>query len=325
MKPLVSIITPTYNHEEFIADCIVSVLRQDYRDWEMIIIDDASTDKTLSIISKFSKIDKRIRIISHKKNWGITNLKKTYNQALKLAHGELIAILEGDDFWPTNKLRKQVAAFTDKKVVLSYGNWAMTNQSGDAIYLKNYCGFNKNLLNNAPLGSILKLFLTLKFDLGSQTVIIRKKALDKIGGFQNSRFYPFIDIPTYLSLTLVGNFYYLPEVLGYYRRTKQSSWFHFAKLSKIIGREELRNCVNSFTKINSKKLINKLDWEKINKQQVQFLALKRRGRRLSLFFNGVLFKSDLVSRFVIFCAKIMFALQTFFLSVIKIFNLFFLL
>jgi len=284
----ISIITPTFNHEKYISQCIFSVINQTYKNWEMIIIDDASTDKTLSIVKDFSKKDKRIKIIHHKTNWGIKRLKKTYNQALRYATGDLIAILEGDDFWPTDKLEKQIKAFDDKNVIFSYGNWAMTNQSGKIVYIRSYQKFNKEFLNNDPPPSILNLFFTLKFDIGSQTVMIRKKTLVDIGGFQNDKHYPFVDIPTYLSLSLKGKFIYISSLLGYYRRTKKSCWFNFASLSKTMGREEIRNCINNFVKKKAKDFSKTLDWQKIEKEQNRYLLKRRLFRFLSIGVNRLM-------------------------------------
>jgi len=287
MKPLVSIITPTYNHEKYISQCIESVINQSCKNWEMIIIDDCSTDETVKIVKKFLK-DKQIKLIHHKTNWGIKRLKDSYNQALKLAKGEFIAILEGDDFWPKNKLKTQTKAFEDKNVVLSYGNWAMTNQSGKTIYVRDYKNFDKNLLENQPKPSILKLFLTLKFDIGSQTVMIRKNVLDRIGGFKNDKHYPFVDIPTYLHLALKEKFAYLPYLLGYYRRTENSSWFNFVSQSQTMGREEMKNCINNFVKTKAKGFSETLNWQEIERKQNQYL-LKRKILHLpSVIFNKFL-------------------------------------
>src|SRR5437588_302353 len=116
--PLVSIITPTYNHERFIGPCIASLCDQAYGNWEQIIIDDGSTDNTAEVISKFK--DPRIRY-QYQQNQGPIELARTYNRALGMAKGDLIAILEGDDFWPHDKLATLVPCFLDDRVVLAYG------------------------------------------------------------------------------------------------------------------------------------------------------------------------------------------------------------
>src|SRR5437667_7605704 len=99
--PLVSVITPAYNHRRFIGPCIESLLGQTYTNWEQIIIDDGSTDDTAEVVRSYS--DPRIRYF-HQENQGIDALAQTYNRALNLSRGELIAVLEGDDLWPEDKL-----------------------------------------------------------------------------------------------------------------------------------------------------------------------------------------------------------------------------
>jgi glycosyltransferase involved in cell wall biosynthesis len=286
-KPLVSIITPTFNQEKYISTCIRSVINQTYKKWEMIILDDASIDNTFKIALNFSKQDKRIKIIKHQENWGIKKLKDTYNQALKFSKGQFIAILEGDDFWPEDKLETQIKVFNDKNVVLSYGKWAMTNQEGKIIYIRNFDKLTRSL-DNKNSQSIFNLFLTLQFDIGSQTVIIRKKPLSEIGGFHDDLFFPFIDLPTYLRLALKGKFVYLPMLLGYYRRTKNSSWFNFASKSHSMGKESVKNCINNFIKNNAKVFSKTVDWKKIEKNQHQYLIKRKILLPASIFFNKFL-------------------------------------
>src|SRR5215472_13719208 len=117
-SPLVSIITPTFNHEGYIGPCVESVLKQSFQDWEQIIIDDGSTDRTRDVVHRYS--DQRIRYV-YQENQGINALPHTYNRALGLCSGAFIAILEGDDLWPAHKLAHLTPAFDDPRVVLAYG------------------------------------------------------------------------------------------------------------------------------------------------------------------------------------------------------------
>jgi len=77
MSKLVSIITPTYNHERYIGECIESVLKQTYKNWEMLIVDDGSSDKTVEIVEKYAAQDSRIKLILHDENYGPYRLKDT--------------------------------------------------------------------------------------------------------------------------------------------------------------------------------------------------------------------------------------------------------
>jgi len=107
---LVSIITPSFNSEKFISDTIQSVQNQTYQNWEMIIVDDGSTDETVSIIQKFLH-DNRIQLHQLDKNSG-TGIAR--NTAISLAKGRYIAFLDSDDLWKPEKLQKQVEFMTSK-------------------------------------------------------------------------------------------------------------------------------------------------------------------------------------------------------------------
>lgn len=224
-SPLVSFITPTYNQEKYIADCIRSALAQTYTNWEQIIIDDGSTDRTTEIIKSFS--DSRIKYF-RQDNLGGYKLGVTYNLALQESKGELLAILEGDDFVPVNKLEIQVPYFSDKNVILTYGECIMTNESGKPIIYKKLINDESigspdllQVRNNHPVGSALKEFVKYNF-IFSQTVMIRKEALIKTGGFIQPDYLPLIDYPTWYRLALEGEFRGIPHLLGYFRRHSSS-------------------------------------------------------------------------------------------------------
>ncbi|QQS44409.1 glycosyltransferase family 2 protein [Candidatus Roizmanbacteria bacterium] len=239
MKPNITIITPTYNQGPFIADCIESVLAQTYPNWEMIIIDDHSTDDTSKIVPQYMKDEKRVRYIRHTRNWGVSKLRDTYNEALQKAQGEYVAILEGDDMWPKDKLETQLKAFDSQKVVLAYGDWVIIDKTNRGFYIGSY---NKPIhqLNNIPRESIFKLFAQLDFSIIPVTVMIRKSALDEIGGFQSMSEYPFIDIPTIFTLARIGEFKYQQYILGYYRKHAGSTWYDYAKKTKTNFRNEIQ-------------------------------------------------------------------------------------
>jgi glycosyltransferase involved in cell wall biosynthesis len=207
----VTIITPTYNHEDYIGQCIESVLSQTYTHWEQIIVDDGSSDRTAEIIAQYS--DPRIRYV-HQSNVGIWRLKETYNTALKQAQGDLIAILEGDDFWPPDKLEKQILAFEHDDVVLSCGIGAQVDSKG--IVLGRLPGNTKYLSSLSEESTLRELILG-NFIIAC-TVMCRKETLQSIGGFQQASYTPFVDYPTWLELCLQGKVVMLDETVGYWRR-----------------------------------------------------------------------------------------------------------
>jgi len=211
LEALVTIITPTYNHEEYIGQCIESVLSQTYTHWEQIIVDDGSSDRTAEIIAQYS--DPRIRYI-HQSNVGIWRLKETYNTALKQARGDLIAILEGDDFWPPDKLEKQVLAFEHDDVVLSCGIVAQVDSKGIVL---GRLPKNAKYFSSLSEESTLRELISGNFIVAC-TAMCRKEALQSIGGFQQASYTPIVDYPTWLELCLHGKVVMLDEIMGYWRR-----------------------------------------------------------------------------------------------------------
>jgi len=123
--PLVTILTPTYNHSRFIEDCIRSLLAQSFQDWEQIIIDDGSTDDTREKTGGFH--DERITYI-YQNHTGLERLGETYNRGLRLARRKYVAILEGDDMWPKHKLELQLNSFDDDTMP-SFGKCLLVDQS----------------------------------------------------------------------------------------------------------------------------------------------------------------------------------------------------
>jgi len=209
-QPLVSIITPTYNHEQFIGQCIESVLAQTYTNWEQIIIDDGSTDKTSEVIKTYK--EQRIRYI-YQDNIGIWKLNETYNKALALANGELVAVLEGDDFWPPDKLKVQIPFFLNSNVVLTFGKVNETNTNGCtiAIHPRNWNWFPQER------SDVIKKLILSDF-ISACTAMCRKSTLYEIGGFQQHPSLPAVDYPTWLELSLKGDLLPIDHILGCWRR-----------------------------------------------------------------------------------------------------------
>jgi glycosyltransferase involved in cell wall biosynthesis len=230
-NPLISIITPTYNHERFIGACIESVLHQTYPHWELVVIDDGSTDKTASVVGQYS--DPRVRYF-HQQNRGIEALAHTYNRALEMARGPLIAILEGDDVWPSDKLASQVGRFEDLDVVLAFGEERDMDANGRLASSTSRTGkrrrkLPRSTLFNDPVGSATAHLLMMEGQsfVPPATVVIRRSSLEAAGGFQ---YVPGIcptDVATFLRLSRLGKFHYTPEVMGFRRRHSSSATLQF--------------------------------------------------------------------------------------------------
>lgn len=227
----VSVITPTFNHERFIRQCVGSIMAQTYDNWEQIILDDGSTDRTGEIVAGFK--DERIRYF-RQENKGIGALAETYNQALFLCRGDLVAILEGDDWWPTEKLSSMVRAFDDPEVVLTFGHTYETDVNGVMAErlsrtTRSRARLPRAILFNEPVGSATACLLSVSGQtlIPPSTVIIRRTALQSIGGFQHVPGNSPVDVPTFLRLSRIGKFHYFNQFLGYRRYHLSSATIQF--------------------------------------------------------------------------------------------------
>ena len=116
---LVSVIMPSYNTAKYIAESIESIMNQTYPYWELIIVDDCSTDNTDSVVENYLS-DTRIRYLKNEKNSGAAISR---NYALREAKGKWIAFLDSDDVWLPEKLETQIAFMLEKNCSFSYTNY----------------------------------------------------------------------------------------------------------------------------------------------------------------------------------------------------------
>lgn len=124
---IVSIITPIYNCEQFLQETIQSVLNQTYTNWELILIDDCSTDNSLSIAETAAQRDSRIRVIKLDQNSGPAVAR---NIGIKKAKGKYIAFLDSDDMWFPNKLEKQLSFMEKNQIPFTYTGYEKINEDG---------------------------------------------------------------------------------------------------------------------------------------------------------------------------------------------------
>lgn len=127
MNDLVSIIMPSYNCGRYVEDTIRSVQRQTYTNWEIIFVDDLSSDETVSIVSEIGKIDSRIRLFRNERNVGAAESR---NKALREAKGRWIAFLDSDDLWLPDKLEKQVRFMRENGYRFSYTGYSEMDSDG---------------------------------------------------------------------------------------------------------------------------------------------------------------------------------------------------
>ena len=127
---LVSIVMPTYNCGEYIGKTIQSVLAQTYEDWELLIVDDRSTDNTQKVVDKFATQDSRIRYIELEKNSGAAVAR---NRGIKEARGNYIAFLDSDDLWKKDKLEKQVRFMQEHQYAFTFTSYDLIDEAGNKL------------------------------------------------------------------------------------------------------------------------------------------------------------------------------------------------
>lgn len=208
MRDLVSIITPAYNSEKFISETIQSVINQTYQYWELIIVDDYSSDETCKIVNEYNKKDSRIKLYKLQENSGAAVAR---NFALSKTKGRYIAYLDADDLWYDEKLEKQIKFMEEKACGFSCVSYEVIDNEGNLknklIYMKNKLDYNGFLINNLlqTVGIMVDLNYVDKTNLIMPNMRRRQ------------------DAATWLQILKHGNECYgLNEILAKYRRTNGS-------------------------------------------------------------------------------------------------------
>lgn len=176
---LVSIIIPTYNRAEFLPRSINSVINQTYKNWELIIVDDRSTDNTLQLVKKYAEKDKRIKYIKNTHKKGPAGAK---NQGIEIAKGELLAFLDSDDEWLKDKLDIQINYLLRNPQIKLVGSdsWIILNKQ-KTKFSERFDSINLN--KQAVIETIIK-----DFDLWMQTstIIAYREIFKKLGLFREN-------------------------------------------------------------------------------------------------------------------------------------------
>lgn len=203
MSQLVSVIMPSYNTGEFIAQSIKCVLSQTYSDLELIIVDDCSNDNTDEVVSSFN--DDRIKYIKLEKNSGAAVARNT---ALKAAKGKWIAFLDSDDLWNIDKLEKQISFMNDNGYHFSYTAYVQIDEQSKSLDIITYGP--KKITKRKMFNYCYPGCLTVMYD-ADLTGVVQIKDLKKNN-----------DYALWLKVCRYSDCYLLNEVLASYRKRKGS-------------------------------------------------------------------------------------------------------
>lgn len=238
--PKVSVCIPTYNGERYIEKTIRSVLAQTFTDFELIIIDDASSDRTMQIIKTF--LDERIQFINNEKNIGMVS---NWNFCLDHARGEYILILCHDDYLAEDCLEKKVKAFAiDKEISLVFCATYIVN-SVNKIVMKRRPFRSDKLFDGKLIGH--KSFIQ-KNIFGEPTNVMFRRELSRKVGYFDDRLCYAIDWDYWIKLSSVGNVYYVDDYLTYFRVSNTSATSSLLKLKGKLTQDDnqfIQNCLEN--------------------------------------------------------------------------------
>lgn len=229
-KYLVSIITPVYNCEKFIIQTIKCVQEQTYTNWEMLLVDDCSTDNSKDIIKEFTEKDKRIKYYKLKENKGAGYAR---NKALKESKGRFVAYLDSDDLWKKEKLEKQVNFMLKNNYAFTCTDYEKIDEFGNSL----------NKIIKIPKVVYYNLYLRNTIIQTVGVMVDTKMTGKKILQMPNIRRRQ--DAATWSKLLKNDfNCYQVPENLSYYRVVKNSlssnkfkaikmNWYWYRRIEKL--------------------------------------------------------------------------------------------
>ena len=233
LTSLVSVVIPSYNHARYISRALQSVLDQTYTNWEVIVIDNHSTDNTDEVMASFS--DSRITYLKIHNNGVIAASR---NAGIRAAKGEWIAFLDSDDWWTNDKL-KVCFDRVDEKVDLVYHDLEIVSDKP--------CRFQRKAIKSWQVMKPVLIDLLLRGNaISNSSVVVRKRLLEEIDGINESiKLIAAEDYNAWLRISKRTNqFLYLPRKLGYYLMHNQS-------LSKKDMSESYLEAINEFTEVLS--------------------------------------------------------------------------
>ena len=220
-KPLISVVMPAHNVQKYINSAIESVLNQSFKKLELIIVNDASTDKTLDIIRSFAKKDSRIKVVN---NDTILNIARSLNKGISLASSNIIARMDADDIALPNRLELQYKLINSSKNIAVVGSdIVIIDPVGNKIGLRKYPESSGELKNC--------LFKYSPF--AHPVVMFKKDMFEEVGGY-NPKYSPTEDLDLWFRLGRKHQFKSIRQTLLKYRVHEKSSSHSMIKDLEIL-------------------------------------------------------------------------------------------
>lgn len=201
-NPLVSVVMPVYNAEKYVGEAIKSILNQSFTDFEFLIFNDGSKDKSSKIIKSY--VDKRIKYFEFNENYGLV---KHLNEGIKISRGSYIARMDADDISIPTRFMNQINILNNNSEVGVCSGWIKT------------FGNRNQVIKYAESDEEIKVNMLIKNSIAHPCAMIRKEVLLKDNVVYNRFFYPIEDFKLWLDLVPFTKFYNIPTILLKYRIT----------------------------------------------------------------------------------------------------------
>lgn len=281
---MLSIIIPVYNVEKYLCQCLDSIVNQTYKDLEIIIVNDGSTDNSLSIIKEYAALDNRIKLVD-KENGGLVS---AYTMGFKYATGEYITFVDSDDWCELDMYSQMMPKFSEYNIDLVICAYDRVREGesnkvdlgiSEGLYSdkeKFYYRINQKFISAARWNKILKKTLL--------TEIINN--LDKTVNFSEDTM---LTIPY---MQKAGKYYYLDSVLYHYRVVNNSISFRFNK-NAILDVTKVNNTIRSFNFDYNDDLLNQHIMELYTRLLANIISLSdlsEREKNYKILVSEPLFK-----------------------------------
>lgn len=247
-EPKVSVILSSYNHGKYIAEAIRSVLNQTYRDFELLIFDDGSSDNSREVIRSFH--DERIRLFLNEENRGANVCAR---ETISAARGQYIAIHHSDDVWEAEKLEKQVAFLdghsSEFGVVFSYAS--IIDENGDAFQEDEHFYARVFMQENRSRQAWLHHLFYEGNCLCHPSAMLRRECYEKLGAYDD-RYFQLPDFEFWIRVCLNFEIYILPEKLVRFRVRQNEANVSGSRLENLIRNDnEMLSVLRDFASIDS--------------------------------------------------------------------------
>ena len=290
INPLVSVISICYNHEKYLEECLQSIVNQTYKNVELIIVDDFSTDKSREKILEFCKNNSQTQFIFNEKNIGNC---RSFNQAFKISKGKYIIDLSTDDVLLPNRIEEQVNLMeVSDEIGVAFSDANYINEKSEFIG-----NFKKNV--KLSIGNVYEDVLAGRCYTMPVTMMMRRTILEQLNGYDETLAYE--DFDFWVRSSRICEYGYVPKILSYQRILNGSHSTKFFVKNSPLVQSSVKICQKAYllneTESENNALVIRLRFELLrcaftenfeSGKSVLLLLDKTRGHNFKSFIGKVL-------------------------------------